>query len=129
MGGDGIAGTSDDVPVSDLKAFQAQLGIGDLAMQDAWWTNISRRCHPPREKYWSSGRGAGHYFGGDETQYDTRSIFAMVRTVKSQGSTRPEQGREVCIAARTDRGGALGSMDIGGQGGSGMRASMRPARG
>jgi len=32
-GRDGIAGTSDDVPVKDMKMFQAELGIGDLKMQ------------------------------------------------------------------------------------------------
>lgn len=32
-GRDGIAGTTDDVPVTDLKMFQSQLGIEDLAMQ------------------------------------------------------------------------------------------------
>lgn len=32
-GKDGIAGTADDVPVTDMKMFQQQLGISDLAMQ------------------------------------------------------------------------------------------------
>ncbi len=32
-GRDGIAGTSDDVPVTNVSIFQAQLGIGSLAMQ------------------------------------------------------------------------------------------------
>lgn len=32
-GRDGIAGTVDDVPVADMKAFQFQLGIDDTAMQ------------------------------------------------------------------------------------------------
>lgn len=33
-GRDGIAGTADDVPVTDLKIFQAELGISDLAFKD-----------------------------------------------------------------------------------------------
>jgi len=32
-GRDGIAGTVDDVPIVDLRTFQSQLGISDLAMQ------------------------------------------------------------------------------------------------
>ena len=32
-GRDDIAGTSDDVPVSNLQTFQAELGISDLAMK------------------------------------------------------------------------------------------------
>jgi general secretion pathway protein K len=32
-GRDGVAGTADDVPVPDLKTFQQELGIGDLAIK------------------------------------------------------------------------------------------------
>jgi general secretion pathway protein K len=32
-GRDGVAGTSDDVPVTDLRVFQGELGISDLAMK------------------------------------------------------------------------------------------------
>jgi type II secretory pathway component PulK len=58
-GPDGIAGTSDDVPVSNVQAFQSQLGISNLAMKGL--TNqISMR--DPNRRVESVGQAEGVQF-------------------------------------------------------------------